>query len=785
MDEMTFKQEKVGVFNPREFILRNLKYLPWIIFSLVLFVVLAYIKLRYTTEVYDVKSKMLVKNENSFAQQDRLESFFMSSESQSLIDEIEILKSSGISKRVVYALGFQTSYYNKGKVKVTTIHPSDAPFKFEIISLKDSLQSVGLEVKFVNESTVTLNNETQPVYLGQVITRDFGKFRLDKRPVSYQQFASNEFTVVWQPADQVAYGMAGTFKIAPITDYSNVLLISLETPNPKIGKDIVNQLMQEYNMSSMEDKRRTTQYTLEFIDERLDTIKRELGGVEQSLQNFREKNKAIDLSQQSLLSFNELSDVNQILTQQEVQLKVLGYLQNYIADERNMNKTVPTQLGIEEPSLASLIQQYNTAQLQREMELKTTTAANPLIQKIDVSLYKLRQQIQENLNNIRQSYLINRNNLLSKTRSAESDISSVPGKTKRMLEITRQQKILEDLYSFLLQKKLETSISSAATISNSKVVEPARSSNTPVKPDRKSTYLSAIFLGLAIPVGLIALKEYLNDKITNRIDVEKLTKVPILGEIGHSDDSNTLVATKNNRKFIAEQFRIIRTNLQFILNKVERPIILITSSFSGEGKSFISTNMGAVLALAGKKTVILEFDIRKPKIIAGLDLARKSGLTNFIVGNASITDIILPVEQVENLFVIPCGPIPPNPSELILDEKVKELFVQLRQMFEVVIVDSAPIGLVSDAINLSHHADATLYIMRQNYTVKKQINLINDFYENNKLPRLSLLLNDVKLGPGYSNYYGYGYGYGTGSGYFSEETKKRKSFFSKLKKTFS
>ncbi|HZG26330.1 MAG TPA: CpsD/CapB family tyrosine-protein kinase, partial [Chitinophagaceae bacterium] len=268
---------------------------------------------------------------------------------------------------------------------------------------------------------------------------------------------------------------------------------------------------------------------------------------------------------------------------------------------------------------------------------------------------------------------------------------------------------------------------------------------------------------------------------------ERLTQAPIIGEVGHSLLPGALVVTKNNRKLISEQFRIIRTNLQYILNRIERPVILVTSSYSGEGKSFVTTNIGAVLALAGKKTVILEFDIRKPKIIAGLNLEGKAGITNFIVGNAKISDIILPVKDVENLYVIPCGLIPPNPAELLLDEKVKELFEYLRRSFDAVIVDSAPLGLVSDAFVLSAYVDATLYIMRQNYTIKKQLTLVNDLYKKEKLPRISILLNDVKGGAAYGGYYGnygYGYSYGQSGEYFEAEEKKQKGVMNSLRNLF-
>jgi capsular exopolysaccharide synthesis family protein len=286
----------------------------------------------------------------------------------------------------------------------------------------------------------------------------------------------------------------------------------------------------------------------------------------------------------------------------------------------------------------------------------------------------------------------------------------------------------------------------------------------------------AVFIGLGLPALIIFIAELLNDKVTTRFDIERITSAPIMGEIGHSNSDNVLIVNKTSRRMVAEQFRIIRTNLQYVLNKIEKPVILVTSSFSGEGKSFVSTNMGAVMALTGKRTIILEFDIRKPKILAGLSIGKNPGISNFLVGKAELKELILPVPSQENLFVLPCGPVPPNPAELLLDQKVTELFQWLRREFDVVIIDTAPVGMVSDAMTLGKFADCTLYLVRQGYTYKKQIGLIDDLYQSKKLPSVSIVINDVKLKAGYGYYgygrYGYGYGYGN-SGYYEEETPKR------------
>ncbi len=422
--------------------------------------------------------------------------------------------------------------------------------------------------------------------------------------------------------------------------------------------------------------------------------------------------------------------------------------------------------------------------------LKTTPPGNQVIRDIEAAIEKISNDMLANLRNVRQTYVVALNDLERKSTRSTADIRSIPRKERELLERTRQQNIMQELYSYLLQKKLETSIASASTISNIKVVEPAASSGSPVQPNRKTSYMLAMFFGLVIPVGIIFLLEYLNDKVKTKSDIQQITDVPILGEIGHAQNSTTLVVTKNNRKFLAEQFRIVRSNLQYILPKVDKPVLLITSSFSGEGKSFVSTNLGAVLALSGKRTIILEFDIRKPKIMKGLGLNERKGLTNYIIGNVELEDVIHPVPDVENLFVIPCGPVPPNPAEMLLNERVKLLFDLLRKKFDTVIIDTAPVGLVSDGITLGQHSDASIYIVRHNYTLKKQIQLIDEIYSQSKLPHLSIIINDIKASSGFGGYYGYGqygygsgYGYGYGYGYFDNE-KPRGGLLKRVRQFF-
>jgi len=466
--------------------------------------------------------------------------------------------------------------------------------------------------------------------------------------------------------------------------------------------------------------------------------------------------------------------------QKGVELQVTENLINYIADDRMPYRQVASTLGINEPSLGLQITEFNRLQVEREALLKTTSRTNPVVVGIEASLEKLRIDIIQNLRNIKQALKLGYDNLIARKASINREVAGMPAKERDLLDVTRKQKILEQLYSFLLQKKLETSIGSASSIPAVKVVEPGVSTDFPVKPNPTTKYLTALLVGMMLPLFIAFVREYFNDNVGSRMDIIKATKTPIVGEVNNSKLKETLVVNASSRRFVAEQFRIIRTNLQYILPKQSKFVILLTSSTSGEGKSFISTNLGAATALAGKRTIILELDIRKPKILSGLNMPKGNGITNFVIGTAAYESVIQPVPGVPNLFVAPCGPVPPNPSELLLNERMDEFMSKVREDYEVVIIDTAPVGLVSDAVILSKHADMTLYIVRQNYTYKKQLFMLDELYRQERLPKMAVILNDVRADGGYGKYFSYwgygsgygGYGYGFDSDYFEDGEKK-------------
>lgn len=774
------------IISPKEFIFKYLQYLPLVGICVLLFLLLAYIKVRYSVSLYRVESSLLIKNDRRGGSEKdtRFEELFMSQGTTNLSNEIQILRSRPVLARVARDLGLQTRYVSKGSVKTSLLYP-DGLFYLDIFSIADSSAGINLKITVLDENRFLINDNKTPNVFGQEITLRGDRFRLVKEEgMSLHSFGSPVFEVHWAPLSSAVEELVAGLKIAQPNDQATILLLSFESENVPLARDVLNTLMKVYDSLMIEDKNRIADNTLRFINARLEELSDTLKGVQGGLKNYMIQNKVFDVESQSKAYFEKMGESAKEKAEVEVKIAVVDFLLQYISDKKNLHELVPTNLGIDEPALLQLVTDYNKVQLERDANIRTTPKENPLIVGMDNSLDKIRRNIYQALLNVKQSYSIASGKVKDRDQEIQGLVSSLPGKSMQMLNIERRQKILEDLYSLLLQKKLDLSLSSASTISNSKVVEPAAGFGTLVSPDKKKIYSFYLLLGLLLPVGFIVLKEFLQDKVNGRQDVEKHTNSPILGEIGHSDDiKSPLVVNTNKRSVVAEQFRIVRTNLQYILGGKENFSILVTSSFSGEGKSFISTNMGAALALSGKKTVIMEFDIRKPKIVSGLDLKRKMGISNYIIGKADFNDLLVKVADIDNLYVIPCGPIPPNPAELLLDKRLTELMEEVKANFEVVIMDTAPVGLVSDAITLSKFADSTLYIIRQGYTFRKQLRFIDDIYTEKKLPALSILLNDVKMGGGYYGGYGYyGAGYGYGSGYFEEVSKKRPGFFSRFRR---
>lgn len=764
------EQQNQGV-NIKEQLLKYLHYYWLFIITILIGLTCAWLYLRYSTPVYSVKSTMLIRSDNSGrggGGEDFFSDIALFQSSVNKQNEIEILKSRAMMERVVNRLGLQKDYYVKGNLKNSSVY-KDAPFSLEFVNLSDSNANFTLNITLTGDNAFRLNEGSETYYFGQPIELPSAIVKLVKQPSSYDNLNFKEFFVVYRNTSDAAEMYMKNLSVAPTNDQANLLGLTFTTINPRQGADILNTLMQEYSDATIEDKNEINKRIIAFIDDRLGVVEQQLDSVEYNFQNFRTRREYIDIETQTQTQFSNMSELERRIREQEIQMQITELLENYLRNPQNKLNLVPSTLGLTDPTLIQLMEGYNSLVAERERQLQTgATPTNPVVLNIEKQIEDSRLRMLDNLVNIRTVYKSAIDAFNIQQQAIRGQISSVPRKQREANEIMRQQEIKQSLYLYLLQKKEEAAIAEASTISNSRIIDKARPIPALVKPIPLRIYGIGFVAGLLLPIIIIFVLDLFNDKVITRNDITRATDTPILGEIGHSEETQVMLFPERSRSVIAEQIRILRSNLGFVLGNLEerKPVIMVTSSFSGEGKSYISTNLAAAYAVTGKKVVILEFDLRKPKVIDSLGLDKSQGITNYLVGGATLEDLPQLVPGFESLYVIPCGPVPPNPAELLLNKKIDKLFQWLKENFEVVLVDTAPVGLVSDALSLGRFAYTTLYIVRQRYTYKAQLNFIDDLYKQKKLPSMGIVVNDAKA-QGAQGYYGYGggrYGYGYGYG---------------------
>ena len=757
----------LGNLSIKDLFYKYVRFLPVFLVSVAICLLGAYLYLRYTTPIYRVTGTLTFKQEEQ-SRGGKFDDIFNAKNVSDIQSEIEILKSQALMERVVDSVKLQTSYFSVGKIKTLNIYTA-CPFRLNIIKLTDSFSSFKMNFTFTDEDEFRVNKESNKFKFGDVFGNAYGLFTLSRVQGGVK---GKEFNVEWRSVPEQAAIYAPIVRVAPKIAGSSIYNIQIDYTNPALAADIINGLMLKYKDASIDDKNATIKQRLDYIITQLVRIDRDLDSIEAKRINYVNEQNLSGYEAQLASYFKIQTESDEQILNQKQQLVIIDMMTAYLRDSMNNFERTPSALSIADETLGGMVASYNAMQLERKKMLEQKIPEENLqILAKNAELEKLRKNILESFKVVKLAYNSAIDDFYRRGSSALFKQKEMPVKIQRLVEMERDRDGKLALYKFLAEQREETAMQQAATVSNSKVLSVAYPTDTPIRPNRRAIQLLAIILGIGLPAMYIFFQEIVNDKINTRYDIEKLTTASILGEVGHSYSSSSMIVSKTNRSMVSEQFRIIRSNLQYVLNKVEKPVIMITSSFSAEGKSFITTNLGGVMALAGKKTVMLEFDIRKPKLFSGMKLSSKQGITNFLVGKAEMADLPIKIPGYDNLFGISCGPVPPNPSELLLDSRVEEMFTWLKENFDMIIVDTAPVGMVSDAMTLGKFADATLYVVRQGYTYKKQVSLIDEFYHENKLPKISIVINDVKLKPGYG-YYGYGrygYGYGYGGGYYEIE----------------
>mgnify|MGYP003575040698 CR=1 FL=1 len=759
----------------------------WFALSVLVALFIAIIYLRYSTPEYMVNATILVQDDKkggSTPDADMLQSLGLGGKSN-VDNEVKIFKSRTIMEKVVNDLQLNVQYFTEGRIKTVERYQTKSFDLFFVPLFVDSLKRVKeFTFRQTDNNTFLLVNGKKEIRgkWGDTILLPFGKAIFKPTYASGTEMDELYTIVVNNPENTVARFM-NALSVGVSNKQVSAIDLALQTSVPKKGEDILNKLIDVYLQFNVNDKNRIADSTMRFIDERLVLVGQELTGIEKEIESFKESSGLTDLSAQSQQLITSTSDYVKQLTEQQVQLSVVESLQKYLA--QNEKNTVPSSLVMQDPTFTALVNNYNTLQQEREKMLLSSTENNPLVKNLDQRITNVRSDLRNSLASVKRGIEASISQLSRQTGTLTSQMREVPAKERIFLEKSRQQSIKQELYLFLLKKREETAIAKSSTIANARIIDSAKSSNVPFKPDRGSVYLSALLIGLFAPVVVLFSKEMLNTKVRSKEDITGRTQIPIIGEISHEDSKEPVVVKQGSRSQIAEQFRTLRTNLQFMLTNAEDKVILLTSSMSGEGKSFVAINLASSLALSGKKVVLLEMDLRKPKVSQNLQIDNSIGFSTFIIGQATLEKVIVPSGVQENLYVIPSGPIPPNPAELLMLPMVQDFFQILRNNFEYILVDTAPVGLVTDAQLLSKFSDVNVYLVRQGYTFKEQINIPNNLVKQQKMSRVSIVVNDIAQGAGYGYGYG-GYGYGGyayggySNGYFENDEKRKKNSLKNL-----
>lgn len=775
------REEEDQPVNLREILSRYIYHWPLFVIGIILCFALAFLYLRYTRPIYKIDSTLLIKDDKKGATggaADLLNELDMFGSSKVVDNEIEILKSKSLMRKVIDRLNLSVTYKTEGRVVDSDIY-TDKPINISVIKIDSALFGVSLSLTFPSKSTYQLENkESGDKVQGQLNELQRNKFGVYKVSLLPGKNKLERLFIIFNDPQVVTDNSLSKLSVALASKQSTVLNLTYESSVPQRGKDILNTLVQVYNEAALADKNRTTQSTIQFIDERLKLISGELTEVEKDVEGFKSSRGLTDISNDANLFLDNVKANDAKLNEIELQISVIQDVQRYV-NSNSAQEKLPSTLGINDPVLLSQINQLGELQLQRDRLLATTTVDNPLVQPLIKQIETTRAGIKANIQNISVSLNNTKNALRGNNSQFQGSIKKIPGQERQLISIKRQQTIKETLYLYLLQKKEEAALSYASAVADSRIVDPAYSSYDPVKPKRQFIILAAFMMGIILPLIYIYLKDILNNKIQNSGDISQITSAPILGEIFFNEDSGAIVVDGKSRSAIAEQFRSLRTNMQFLHGRLEPgvgKVTLLTSSMSGEGKSFVTSNLATAMAISGKKTVLLELDLRKPKVSQYLNLSNKRGLSNYLIGKAEISDIIQSSNVHPNFFVIGSGPIPPNPSELLVHSEIEILVGYLRRNFDEIFIDTPPIGLVTDAQILSRLADSSLYLVRQGVTYKEQIHNLDLLFRERKFPKLNVILNGIKLDGRYGNGYGYGYGY------YSDDHKQEKFSFEKFLK---
>ena len=789
-DELYTEQEEQVDYKALFF--KYLIHWKWFVASIVVCLIGGWIYLHYTTPVYSITGSVIIKdnkknNSVSTGLADSEDLGFYSS-TNNFDNEVEVLHSRTLLKKVVEELDLYINYRTRENLRPVELY-KDTPVKVwltpeEAEKLPNGAAVLEVVLKPGGKLSVSTEIDEQEFKqdfnkLPALLTTPYGTFSFtpgDSAIVEKEQ----EITVTVAAPRIMANGYANALSVEPTSKTTTIAQITLQNTSPQRGVDFINKLIEIYNRDANDDKNEVASKTAEFIDERIKIINGELGTTEKELETFKRDAGLTDLKSDAQLALSENSEYEKKRAENSTQLRLVQFLSEYANNPDHAYEVLPVNVGLTDTGLTELINRYNEMLLERKRLLRTSSESNPVVVNLDASIRAMRSNVQTTILSVQKGLMITKADLERQAGKYAGRITSAPGQERQLVSISRQQEIKAGLYLMLLQKREENAITLASTANNARIVDEAQAELFPVSPKGKLIYLIAFVLGIAIPVGIIYIIELLRYKIEDRSDVKKLTTVPIIGDIPASDNmpkEGSVVVRENQNDMMAETFRNVRTNVQYMLGSNQK-VVLITSTTSGEGKSFVAANLAISFALLGKKVVIVGLDIRKPGLNKAFQMSHKEdGITRYLA-DPEHTDLMSLLQQsnvTPNLYILPGGAIPPNPTELVARDSLVQAVDRLKKEFDYVILDTAPIGMVTDTQLISRVADMSIYVCRAGYTPKAGYLFINELRDHKKLPNLCTIINDVNIKTGkygYGTYGKYGYGRTYGYGYGYDEKSK-------------
>ena len=800
--EQEANEEKIDF---QEILFKYLIHWPWFVGAVIICLLGAWLYLHIATPIFNISATVLIKDDKKgggAGMASELENLGLNglvTSSQNIDNELEVLRSKTIAKEVVIDLGLYISYtdedefpakdiYKTSPVQVNLI-PQEAELLDKSMIVEMALQPQGgLDVKVkVGDDKYQKHFDKLPA----VFPTERGTLAFFQSPDSLISKATEDIdsekkvrnitATIDQPL-HMARLYCKSMTIEPTSKTTSVAIISLKNSSLRRGQDFINKLLEMYNINTNNDKNEIAQKTAEFIDERIGIISKELGSTEENLETFKRNAGITDLTSEAQIALTGNAEYEKKRVENQTQINLVEDLRKYMRG--NEYEVLPGNIGLQDAGLVSQIDRYNEMLVERKRLLRTSTESNPTIINLDTSIRAMKMNVEVTLERTLQGLLITKADLDREASRFSRRISDAPSQERQYVSIARQQEIKAGLYLMLLQKREENAITLAATANNAKIIDDAIADIIPVSPRGRITYLIALILGVGIPVGVIYLINLTKFKIEGRSDVEKLTSAPIVGDIPLTDEKQGAIAVfENQNNLMSETFRNIRTNLQFMLEN-DKKVILVTSTVSGEGKSFISANLAISLSLLGKKVVIVGLDIRKPGLNKVFNIPRKEvGITQYLANpEKNLMDLVQLSDVSKNLYILPGGTVPPNPTELLARDGLDKAIETLKKNFDYVILDTAPVGMVTDTLLIGRVADLSVYVCRADYTHKNEYTLINELAEKDKLPSLCTVINGLDLkkrkygyyyGYGkYGKYYGYGKRYGYGYGYGEQSHAK-------------